>query len=137
MLRVGQSSNLERSEPIQEDTQQIIINEIGAFIPRTLFGRNEQIVNELALGGVFVEGETKPPRPEIRRVPPIDLSREMEWLKEHHHEYLEQWVALDGDRLIAHGKQAREVYAAARAAGLKSPFVEFISAPNDPPFGGW
>ena len=34
-------------------------------------------------------------------------------------------VALDGDRLIAHGTQAREVYAAARAAGIKSPFVEF------------
>lgn len=122
---------------MQEDTQQIVINEIGAFIPRTLFGRKEQIVNELALGGVFVEAEAAPPRPEIRRVPPIDLSREMQWLKEHRHEYLEQWVALDGDRLIAHGKQAREVYAAARASGLKSPFVEFISATDDLPFGGW
>lgn len=122
---------------MQEDTQQIVINEIGAFIPRTLFGRKEEIVNELALGGVFVESETKPPRPEIRRVPPIDLSREMQWLKEHRHEYLEQWVALDGDRLIAHGKRASEVYSVARAAGLKSPFVEFISATDDLPFGGW
>ena len=122
---------------MQEHTEQIVINEVGAFIPRTFFGRKEQIVNELALAGVFVEAQAKPPRPEIRRVTPIDLSRELQWLKEHRQEYLKQWVALDGNQLIAHGPQAREVYAAARAAGLKSPFVEFISAADKLPFGGW
>lgn len=117
--------------------EQIIINEVGAFIPRQLFGRKEQIVNELAQAGVFAAAEAQPARPAIRRVPPIDLSRELEWLKEHRHEYLEQWVALEGDRLIAHGPKPREVYEAARAAGIKSPFVEFITAAEELPFGGW
>lgn len=122
---------------MQQQSEQIVINEIGAFIPRTLFGHKEQIVNELAEAGVFVEADAQPSRPEIRRVPSIDLSREMQWLKDHRHEYLEQWVALDGDQLIAHGPQAKEVYVAARAAGIKSPFVEFISANDELPFGGW
>ncbi|MEP7339291.1 MAG: DUF5678 domain-containing protein [Acidobacteriota bacterium] len=122
---------------MQEYPEQIVINEVGAFIPRKLFGRKEQIVNELAQAGVFAAAEAKPPRPQIRRVPPVDLSRELQWLKEHRHEYPEQWVALEGGRLIAHGPQAREVYAAARAAGIKSPFVEFISAAEELPFGGW
>ncbi|NOT59901.1 MAG: hypothetical protein HOP19_06710 [Acidobacteria bacterium] len=117
--------------------EQIVINEVGAFIPRTLFGHKEQIVTELAHAGVFALAEVAPPPPQIRRVPPIDLSRELQWLKEHRHEYLEQWVALEGDQLIAHGSQAREVYAAARAAGIKSPFVEFISTSDELPFGGW
>jgi hypothetical protein len=133
MLALVYSCDRERSTLMQDHPDQIIINEVGAFIPRKLFGRKEQIVNELAQAGVFTAPEADPPRPQIRRVPPIDLSRELQWLKEHRHEYLEQWVALDGDRLIAHGPQAREVYAAARAAGIKSPFVEFISVKDELP----
>lgn len=122
---------------MQDYPEQIVINEVGAFIPRKLFGRKEQIVNELAQAGVFAAAEAKSSQPQIRRVPPVDLSRELRWLKAHRYEYPEQWVALEGDRLIAHGPQARDVYAAARAAGIKSPFVEFISAAEELPFGGW
>ena len=38
------------------------------------------------------------------RVPPValpDSTRELRWLTEHAREYAGQWVALDGDRLIA------------------------------------
>jgi hypothetical protein len=75
--------------------------------------------------------------PKVRRAQPIDLSREMKWLKEHRHEYMGQWVALDGDRLIAHGPNAREVYQAARETGIVSPFLEQILPTDELPFGGW
>ncbi len=122
---------------MQEYRDQIVVSEAGAFIPRKLFGRRDQIVNGLDQAGVFAPAETERPRPQVRRVPPIDLSRELQWLKEHRTEYLEQWVALDGDRLVGYGPNAREVYAAARAAGVKSPFVEFIPTADELPFGGW
>jgi uncharacterized protein DUF5678 len=64
-------------------------------------------------------------------------SKELRWLKEHRHEYMGQWVALDGDRLVAHGTNAREVFQAAREAGVKVPFIEQILQTDDMPFGGW
>jgi hypothetical protein len=63
-------------------------------------------------------------------------SKELRWLEEHRHEYIGQWVALDGDRLVAHGTNAREVFQAAREAGVKVPFIEQILPTDDMPFGG-
>lgn len=45
-----------------------------------------------------------------------DPTLAMEWLRLHSKDYGGQWVALDGGRLIAHGTDAIEVYAAAEAA---------------------
>lgn len=104
----------------------IVINEDGAFIPRNLFGQSARILSELQQAGVLPQKDTEP-KTQIRRVEPIDLSREIQWLKEHHHEYIGQWVALDGDHLVSHGANAREVYTAAREADVKSPLVEYIS----------
>lgn len=64
-------------------------------------------------------------------------SKELRWLKEHRHKYLGQWVALDGDRLVAHGTNARDVFHTAREAGVKVPFIEQILPTDDMPFGGW
>ena len=63
--------------------------------------------------------------------------RERAWIESHRDEYLDQWVALDGDRLLAHGSNAREVYLAARAAGVEVPYVEHVRPRNGLPFGGW
>lgn len=63
--------------------------------------------------------------------------RERAWVEAHRDEYLGQWVALDGDRLLAHGTNAREVAEVARAAGVKSPFVEQIMPSLEPFMGGW
>lgn len=63
--------------------------------------------------------------------------RERAWVESHRDEYLDQWVALDGDRLLAHGGNAREVYLAARAAGVEVPYVEHVRPRNGLPFGGW
>lgn len=59
----------------------------------------------------------KPPLSPSRRVPPLERDREMQWISEHSHEYKGEWIALVGDRLIAHNTDGDAVYAAARAEG--------------------
>ena len=49
-------------------------------------------------------------------------------LDEHREEYSGQWVTLDGDRLIASGSTAKEVYSKAKAEGVEIPFVELVTA---------
>lgn len=63
--------------------------------------------------------------------------REQAWIRAHREEYMGQWVALDGDRLVAHGANAREVYLAARAAGVSVPFMEHVRNSDEPFCGGW
>jgi hypothetical protein len=59
-------------------------------------------------------------------------------LDENREKYLGQWVALDGDRLIASGPTAKEVYSKAKAEGVDIPFVELVSERESVPFtGGW
>jgi len=68
---------------------------------------------------------------------PIDDGRaELEWLARKSRPFAGEWVALDGNRLVAHGLKLAAVRAAAQAAGVAQPF--FASVPdNDLPFGGW
>jgi hypothetical protein len=126
-----------------ETNTHVIVQENGVLIPKELFGRNEQVLAELEGAGVLTEprnGQPNQPTRELkpmRRVPVIDLSREMRWLKEHRHEYIGQWVALDGDQLISAGPNARQVSEAAQAAGVKVPFIAQIDPPDELPFGGW
>jgi len=46
-----------------------------------------------------------------------------QWIAEHRVQYLGQWVALEGDRLIAYGANAVQVDNEAKAAGIEVPFV--------------
>lgn len=66
-----------------------------------------------------------------------DFSKSREWLKAHRHEYIEQWIVLDGDRLIGAGDDPRPIVAQARAEGVKMPFVELIRDTSEPFMGGW
>jgi Family of unknown function (DUF5678) len=54
----------------------------------------------------------------------------LQWLATHAREYAGQWVALDGDRLIAHGPHHHEVWAAAEASGVYLPLVTFVENPD-------
>jgi hypothetical protein len=83
--------------------------------------------------------ELKPNPVPSRRPDGLDLVRESErrWLDEHRNEYAGQWVALDGDRLIAHGPDGREVYRQVKEAGVKYPFVVHLPPADALPFGGW
>ena len=46
---------------------------------------------------------------------------EMEWLNQHEHLYLGQWVALHGSALLSHGSDARAVRDQARQKGVMHP----------------
>lgn len=59
------------------------------------------------------------------------------WLGEHREQFMGQWVALEGDQLIAHGKDGLQVHAQAKAAGIKVPFLEHIVEDDEPFFAGW
>lgn len=67
----------------------------------------------------------------------LDCTRELRWLAEHREEYAGQWVALDGDKLLVAGAEAREVYEGARRSGVELPLVVQVESPDELPFGGW
>ena len=69
--------------------------------------------------------------------PTPNFEREQRWLSEHQREYIGQWVALDGDRLLSHGEDLNRVFDEAQAQGGNAPFTAFIEDPNQPWMGGW
>ena len=66
-----------------------------------------------------------------------DFSKCDEWLAAHRHEYIGQWVVLDGDKLIGAGNDPRPIVAQARAGGMEMLFVELIRDTSKPFMGGW
>ncbi len=58
--------------------------------------------------------------------PNVDWTSPMEWLRINRERYRGQWVGLNGRRLVAHGSDASEVFAAVRAEGIPLPFITFI-----------
>ena len=58
------------------------------------------------------------------------------WLEVNRDKYMNQWVCLEGDLLIAHGADALEVSRKAKEAGIEIPFMEHI-VEEKYPFGGW
>ena len=65
------------------------------------------------------------------------FEREHAWVDAHRDEYLGQWVALDGDRLIAHGTDAKKVYDEARDQGITAPYLVHVTPKVEAYVGGW
>ena len=63
--------------------------------------------------------------------------REHAWVSAHRDEYLGQWVAVEGERLVAHGTDPRQVYLAARDAGIEVPYIVHVVKREEPFTGGW
>lgn len=63
--------------------------------------------------------------------------QERAWINAHRDEYLGQWVALDGDRLIAHGPDAVSVYDEARSRGVSVPYLAHVTPNVEAYVGGW
>jgi hypothetical protein len=62
--------------------------------------------------------------------------RSMQWLRENREEYDGQWVALDGETLLAHGTDGKKVHAEAQAKSVKTPLMHRVSIKETQPFGG-
>lgn len=64
--------------------------------------------------------------------------RRLEWLKSHREEHGGQYVALDGDQLLAVGPNYRIAREKALAAGKPKAFVTYLSKPDEiAEMGGW
>jgi hypothetical protein len=64
--------------------------------------------------------------------------RRLEWLKSHREEHGGQYVALDGDQLLAVGPNYRIAREKALAAGKPNAFVTYLSKPDEiAEMGGW
>ena len=73
-----------------------------------------------------------------KRVASNDRAREMRWIRENRAAYADNWVALEGDRLIAADGDALKVFAAAKAEGIQKPFVMHVLPEDSLPFApGW
>jgi hypothetical protein len=59
------------------------------------------------------------------------------WLDENGDKYLNKWVCLEGDRLIAVDDDGRKVYQKAVEAGIKSPFIHYVEKEPEAFWGGW
>lgn len=59
------------------------------------------------------------------------------WLDENGEKYLNKWVCLEGDKLIAVDDDGRTVYQKAIEAGIKSPFIHYIEKEPEAYWDGW
>ena len=59
-----------------------------------------------------------------------------QWLDEHSEEYMNKWVCLEGDKLIAVDNDGRTIYQKAIEAGIESPFIHHIVEEPKFFFGG-
>lgn len=101
-----------------------------------------------ALESLYSNGEVKPAKqgPSPQKPQSLQFNNEddeirqlrMEWLKSHREEYGGQYVALDGDQLVAVGSNYRIAREKALAAGKPKAFVAYLSRPDEvAEMGGW
>lgn len=114
-------------------TVEQILDEITALPPQ-----EQERLRALLNGQSPVNGQS-PARKEplgkfVEPIPAPNQQAAMQWLGAHGHEYEEQWVALDGDRLIAHDSDYWKVSEAAKASGVYLPLITFIEAIPERPF---
>lgn len=66
----------------------------------------------------------------------VKFKQAEKWLEENREKYMNQWVCLEGDELIAYGSDALAVDRQAKEAGIEAPFLEHV-VEEKYPFGGW
>lgn len=81
--------------------------------------------------------QVKPPRDKrVPCEPQPDRTREWAWSEAHKQEYAGQWVALEGDRLVAASAIQQEVFDALKTAMANRPLIHRIPSPDDLPYVG-
>jgi hypothetical protein len=81
--------------------------------------------------------QAKAPRDKCVPCEPMpDRTREWEWIAQHKQEYAGQWVALEGDHLVAASPTRGELSTAIKAAGATLPLIHRIAAPDELPYIG-
>jgi hypothetical protein len=113
-------------------TAELILAEIAALSPAErdklmeLLNRQLLSTSYEAQQGIFIPPfDVRDPAPSLR------------WIEEHRAEFAGQYVALDDDRLVAHGIDPHQVIAVVRASGLNGLFFTLIPSADAPPFAGF
>lgn len=75
-----------------------------------------------------------PPRIIATDLPIRDFSLQHQWLEKHRDEYDGQYVALDGDKLIAASESGKALAIKLRELGVKDTFITFVEGGSQPPF---
>lgn len=60
--------------------------------------------------------------------------RELEWRRTHGdvlRSFEGQWVVLENEEIVAHGKDARKAVADARAKGIRVPYIFYVEAQTE------
>jgi hypothetical protein len=99
-----------------------------------------RLVLEAKLQGEKSNGSSELPfKPRIlaTNLPVKDRSLEDEWLRKHRDEYANQWVALDGGRLIASGDDLKKVAQTARELGVPDALMIRVEPSDALPFAGF
>ncbi|MEZ5426015.1 MAG: DUF5678 domain-containing protein [Pyrinomonadaceae bacterium] len=107
------------------------VNEIIEAIHNLPKGEREKIREILAEEEKLQVDKDKEVQEQIAR-----YKKARNWINEHSEEYMNQWVCLDGDKLIAFGTDGVEVHRKAKEAGIETPFLHHI-VDESLPFGGW
>lgn len=114
------------------EAQELYNKYVGTLLPNEQLRLVEIIVNRL--------GDKIGQDPKFSQSNDLsDWEKSQKWLEENQEEYANHWVALVGGKLLASGKEAKDVYQSAVKQGVHSPFlarVEGISKGNYY-FGGW
>ena len=129
---------IEINKKFDKDQNQILLE-----VPAAEFDQLEKVLRESGQVIITEESETidlsceSPTSQEapMASKPVWDGRLEMKWIQENRDQYVGQWVALDGDTLIAHGIKARDVRAEARRKGVANPCLTHIE-PGGGKFGG-
>ncbi len=118
------------------ETQEVTAENIMTLIEQ-LPSTERTRLDELLAEHTSEPAKAKPPRDKrVPSQPMPDSTREMEWVEQHKHEYPGQWVALDGDRLIAASPNRMDISVAIKADGAKLPLILRIPSPDDLPYIG-
>lgn len=91
-----------------------------------------------SLQEVLTQAKAQAPRPSTVLGSRL-REREVEWFVSHRGElqqYQNEWVAIEGNRIVAHGVSEVEVDRQARSQGIASPLVIYIPGENEVPFIG-
>jgi hypothetical protein len=83
--------------------------------------------------------KTTPQVQTVRRLESYNARQtELRWIRENGHGYPGQWIAVEGDRLIAHGSDVMQVFAEVDRAGIADPlFVHMEPDDRLAEIGGW
>lgn len=107
---------------------QLTVNEIIEAIHSLPSGEKEKIRKALE--------EEKYEKDEGLKIQLERYEKAKKWLYENKANYMNKWVCLDGDKLVAVDDDGKTLYQKAKEAGIEIPFIHHI-VDESVPFGGW